>query len=243
MLSSPSERGSRRTPERDPQQAERAIEQRVRWRTCPMASRAGSADRPNPDCRSADPGLVRRARSRSAVAAAGRDPWAIMVSEFMLQQTRSSGYAARGRRGCSGGRRLIAGRRVAGDAVRAWGRPGYPRRALRLHQAAQMIKNDFDGQVPRRSRVPAETARSRLVHSGGHRELRVRSARDRARHECPPPAEPDWFMGSRTPIGFDERERALAEELAPRNSQRAAHWAIASMELGALLCRARNPSL
>ena len=36
-----------------------------------------------------------------------------------------------------------------GDAVRAWGRLGYPRRALRLHQAAQMIMNDFDGEVPR----------------------------------------------------------------------------------------------
>ena len=35
-----------------------------------------------------------------------------------------------------------------GDAVRAWGRLGYPRRALRLHQAAQMIMNEFDGRVP-----------------------------------------------------------------------------------------------
>ena len=31
---------------------------------------------------------------------------------------------------------------------RAWGRLGYPRRALRLHQAAQMITNVFNGQVP-----------------------------------------------------------------------------------------------
>ena len=38
-----------------------------------------------------------------------------------------------------------------------------------------------------------------------------------------------------------ERERRLAEELAPRSPQRAARWAIASMELGAMVCRARNP--
>jgi hypothetical protein len=39
-----------------------------------------------------------------------------------------------------------------------------------------------------RSRVAAETAGSRHVHGGGHRELRVRSTRDRAGHQCPPRA-------------------------------------------------------
>jgi A/G-specific adenine glycosylase len=37
------------------------------------------------------------------------------------------------------------------------------------------------------------------------------------------------------------RQRTLAEELAPQDPRRAARWAIASMELGALVCRARNP--
>jgi A/G-specific adenine glycosylase len=37
------------------------------------------------------------------------------------------------------------------------------------------------------------------------------------------------------------QERALAEELIPQAPERAARWAVASMEFGALVCRARNP--
>ncbi len=35
-----------------------------------------------------------------------------------------------------------------GEAVRAWGRLGYPRRALRLHAAATAIVERHDGEVP-----------------------------------------------------------------------------------------------
>jgi A/G-specific adenine glycosylase len=38
-----------------------------------------------------------------------------------------------------------------------------------------------------------------------------------------------------------EQERTLAERLTPRSPERAARWAVASMELGALVCRARIP--
>ena len=76
-------------------------------------------------------------------------PWAIMVSEFMLQQTpvervRGPWHAWLQRWPTPASLALAP----PGDAVRAWGRLGYPRRALRLHQAAQMIMNDFAGQVP-----------------------------------------------------------------------------------------------
>ena len=76
-------------------------------------------------------------------------PWAIMVSEFMLQQTpveRVRGPWQAWLERWPTPASLAAA--PPGDAVRAWGRLGYPRRALRLHQAAQMIMNDFDGQVP-----------------------------------------------------------------------------------------------
>ena len=35
-----------------------------------------------------------------------------------------------------------------GEAVRAWGRLGYPRRALRLHEAARAIVERHGGEVP-----------------------------------------------------------------------------------------------
>ena len=76
----------------------------------------------------------------------GVTPWAIMVSEFMLQQTpveRVRGpwqsWVERWPTPAS----LAAA--TPGEAVRSWGRLGYPRRALRLHQAAHVITNDFNG--------------------------------------------------------------------------------------------------
>ena len=72
-----------------------------------------------------------------------------MVSEFMLQQTPvarvlpvfeswMSTWPTPG----------ALADAPSGEAVRAWGRLGYPRRALRLHAAAQAIVERHDGEVP-----------------------------------------------------------------------------------------------
>ena len=79
----------------------------------------------------------------------GVGAWEVMVSEFMLQQTPVA-------RVLEPWRQWIArwptpsdlAAAPAGDAVRAWGRLGYPRRALRLHRAAEAITEHHDGQVP-----------------------------------------------------------------------------------------------
>nr|EIF91662.1 A/G-specific adenine glycosylase [Streptomyces tsukubensis NRRL18488] len=75
--------------------------------------------------------------------------WGVMVSEFMLQQTPVSRvlpvyeqWLARWPRPAD----LAA--EPSGEAVRAWGRLGYPRRALRLHGAAQAIAERHGGDVP-----------------------------------------------------------------------------------------------
>src|SRR5436189_1736081 len=76
-------------------------------------------------------------------------PWAVMVSEFMLQQTPvarvlpvyeswMSTWPAPG----------ALADAPSGEAVRAWGRLGYPRRALRLHAAARAIVERHDSEVP-----------------------------------------------------------------------------------------------
>src|SRR6201981_3100232 len=36
----------------------------------------------------------------------------------------------------------------AGEAVRQWGRLGYPRRALRLHETARIVTEKHDGVIP-----------------------------------------------------------------------------------------------
>ena len=169
-------------------------------------------------------------------------PWAIMVSEFMLQQTPVERVRGPWQAWLEHWPTPVS-LAVAppGEAVRAWGRLGYPRRALRLHRAAQMIMRDFDGKVPedqesllRLPGVGSYTAAAIGSFAYGRREIVLDTNVRRLLSRLA------W--GVAYPSATSTRqERALAEELAPRNPRRAAGWAIASMELGALVCRARNP--
>jgi A/G-specific adenine glycosylase len=172
----------------------------------------------------------------------GVTPWAIMVSEFMLQQTpveRVRGPWQAWLERWPTPASLAAA--APGEAVRAWGRLGYPRRALRLHQASQMITDDFDGQVPRDHQsllmlpgVGAYTAAAVRSFAYGRREIVLDTNVRRVLARI--------GFGVAFPTSAPtSQERALAEELAPRHPRRAARWAAASMELGALVCRAREP--
>jgi A/G-specific adenine glycosylase len=169
-------------------------------------------------------------------------PWAIMVSEFMLQQTPVERVRGPWRAWLE---RWPTPASLAaappGDAVRAWGRLGYPRRALRLHQAARMITDAFDGQVPedrdsllRLPGVGSYTAAAIRSFAYGRREIVLDT---NVRRVLARVAFGVAFPASAATI----QERVVAEQLAPRQPGRAARWAVASMELGALVCRARNP--
>ena len=76
-------------------------------------------------------------------------PWAVLVSEIMLQQTPVSrvlpAYAAWLERWPTPAALAAA---PSADAVRQWGRLGYPRRALRLHASARAITERHGGVVP-----------------------------------------------------------------------------------------------
>ena len=81
--------------------------------------------------------------------APGTTPWSVLVSEFMLQQTPVSrvipahqAWLAR----WPGPAALAA--EPAGEAIRQWGRLGYPRRALRLHETAVILTERHGGIVP-----------------------------------------------------------------------------------------------
>ncbi len=76
-------------------------------------------------------------------------PWGVMVSEFMLQQTpvkRVLPVWEEWMRRWPTPADLAA--EPASEAVRAWGRLGYPRRAQRLHSAAVAIVEQHGGEVP-----------------------------------------------------------------------------------------------
>src|SRR5438874_4083076 len=76
-------------------------------------------------------------------------PWAVLVSEIMLQQTPVSRVLPAWEAWLT---RWPTPAQLASDppaeAVRAWGRLGYPRRALRLHAAAVAMVEKHEGRVP-----------------------------------------------------------------------------------------------
>ncbi|MCM2393803.1 A/G-specific adenine glycosylase [Streptomyces albipurpureus] len=167
--------------------------------------------------------------------------WGVMVSEFMLQQTPVSRvlpvyeqWLARWPRPAD----LAA--EAPGEAVRAWGRLGYPRRALRLHGAAQAIAERHGGDVPSEHAqllalpgIGEYTAAAVASFAYGQRhtvlDTNVRRVFARAASGIQYP-----------PTATTAAERRLARTLLPDDQETAARWAAASMELGALVCTARN---
>ena len=77
------------------------------------------------------------------------DPYAIWVSEIMLQQTRVETVLAYYERFLKRFPSLDALASASIDAVlKAWEGLGYYRRAHNLHRAAQQVAGDFGGQIP-----------------------------------------------------------------------------------------------
>jgi len=174
--------------------------------------------------------------------AADRTPWGVLVSEVMLQQTPVHRVEPVWRAWLT---RWPTPADLAdadlAEVLRAWGRLGYPRRALRLHQAAGLIQDRHGGQVP-----DDETALLALPGVGGYTAAAVRAfafgrravvldtnvrrvlARALAGDALPPPH-------------LVAAETATADALLPDDDAGAALTAAALMELGALVCTARGP--
>ncbi|WP_210503510.1 A/G-specific adenine glycosylase [Nocardioides xinjiangensis] len=170
-------------------------------------------------------------------------PWSVMVSEFMLQQTpvvRVLPVHAAWLERWPTPADLAAD--ATGEAVRMWGRLGYPRRALRLHAAATAIVDRHGGEVPASyddlralPGVGDYTASAIASFAFGQRHVvldtNVRRVLARAVSgvEAPAPA-------------VTRAEREVATALLPDDPATAATWAVATMELGALVCTARRPA-
>jgi A/G-specific adenine glycosylase len=167
--------------------------------------------------------------------------WGVMVSEFMLQQTPVSRvlpvyeqWLARWPRPAD------LAKESPGEAVRAWGRLGYPRRALRLHGAAVAITERHGGDVP------ADHAQLlALPGIGEYTAAAVASFAYGQRHAVLDTNVRRVFARAVTGVQYPPNattaaERRLARALLPEDERTAARWAAASMELGALVCTAKN---
>ena len=174
--------------------------------------------------------------------APGTTPWGVLVSEVMAQQTPVSRVAPVWERWIERWPTPAAlAAQPPGEAVRAWERLGYPRRALRLHEAATTIRDRHDGLVPR----SVEALRA-LPGVGDYTAAAV---------AC-------FAFGIPTPVvdtnvrrvltrvllgreyaapSLTVAERSLAEQAMPDAVDDAVTWNVAVMELGALVCTARAP--
>jgi len=174
--------------------------------------------------------------------APGATPWAILVSEFMLQQTPVARVLPVWTAWLAAWPTPAAlATEPAGEAVRAWGRLGYPRRALRLHAAARAIVDRHDGQVP-----ASYDALRALPGIGDYTAAAVASFAYRQRHAVLDTNVRRVLARAVSgtefpPVAVTRAERELATRLLPEEPTDAAHWAVAVMELGALVCTATNP--
>ena len=167
-------------------------------------------------------------------------PWGVMVSEYMLQQTPVNRVLPKWIEWME---RWPTPKDLAAatpaQVITAWGRLGYPRRALRLHAAAQIIAEDFNNEVPEDELTLQQlpgigeyTAAAIAAFAFDQRTLvmdvNIRRVLTRVidGNEHPKPAP-------------TSRERARRLALLPEKN---AHiWAAATMELGAMVCTSKNP--
>jgi A/G-specific adenine glycosylase len=172
----------------------------------------------------------------------GTTAWGVMVSEFMLQQTPVArvepvwlDWMARWPVPSA----LAAAPRA--EVLRAWGKLGYPRRALRLHEAAGAIAEQHGDVVPADldalealPGVGSYTARAVAAFGYGRRcpvvDTNVRRVVARAVHGA----------GDAGPARV-RADLADVDALLPAADADAAVVSIGLMELGAVVCTARAP--
>ncbi|ORI19365.1 A/G-specific adenine glycosylase [Rhodococcus sp. 1168] len=173
----------------------------------------------------------------------GVSAWQILMSEIMLQQTPVSRVAPIWEEWIA--RWPVPSKMASSsqaDVLRAWGKLGYPRRALRLHQCAGILAAEHGDVVPQDIEtllslpgIGAYTARAVVCFAYGQRvpvvDTNVRRVVARAVHGAAEPGNPSTT-----------RDLADVEALLPVGNARAARYSAALMELGALICTAKNPA-
>jgi A/G-specific adenine glycosylase len=169
-------------------------------------------------------------------------PWAVLVSEIMLQQTpvvrvlpAYETWLTRWPTPAA----LAA--EPPGEAVRAWGRLGYPRRALNLHASARAIVERHQGVVP----ADYDELRA-LPGVGAYTAAAVASFAYRRRHAVLDTNVRRVLARAVSGVEYPPKSQTtaevrLAESLLPPDPPVAARWSVAIMELGALVCTARAP--
>lgn len=168
------------------------------------------------------------------------DAWGVLVSEIMLQQTPVQRvlpvYIEWMKRWPTPAKLAKA---TPAEVITAWGRLGYPRRALRLHECAKVITTQLNGEIPTTEvelrKLPGigeytAAAMVAFAFEGSSLVLDINIRRLFSR----------LYRGEEAPTAAPTKsERVEYMQYIPKKN---AHlWAASTMELGALICTAKNP--
>ena len=168
------------------------------------------------------------------------DAWGVLVSEIMLQQTPVNRvlpvYSEWMKRWPTPADLAKA---TPAEVITAWGRLGYPRRALRLHECAKVITHEYNGEIPREEaqlrKLPGigeytAAAMVAFAFKGRSLVLDINIRRLFAR----------IFDGVDIPkLAPNKDEKSRYQALIPKKDPHL--WAAATMELGALICTSQSP--
>lgn len=173
--------------------------------------------------------------------AANTTAWGVLVSEFMSQQTQVDRVIPHWLEWMERWPTPSAlAAEEPGEAVRAWKRLGYPRRALWLHRAAVEIAEQHGDQVPADvdallalTGIGPYTARAVAAFAYGERHPVVDTNTRRVITR---------LVHGRAAAGMPSpRDLVDMEALLPHDTAEAATFNAAAMELGAVVCTARAP--
>lgn len=175
-------------------------------------------------------------------------PWGVMVSEVMSQQTQMSRVVPYWESWMAVWPDAAAlAEASTAEVITAWGRLGYPRRALRLQECARVVAEEYANELPHTYEelvalpgVGDYTASAVLSFAFGERVAVIDTNIRRVLSRVFLGVESRGGAASRT-----ERElagRVLPEEMPERDaSGLSVIWNQAVMELGATVCTAKAP--
>jgi A/G-specific adenine glycosylase len=178
-----------------------------------------------------------RANGRDLPWRRTRDPWAVLVSELMLQQTQVPRVVSRWEGFLDRFPTVVAcAAAPAGDVVRAWAGLGYNRRALNLHRCATVTVERHGGELPDEldallalPGIGPYTARAVLVFAHAHDIGLVDTNAGRFVARA---------LAGRSLSAREAQE--LADGAVPRGDGWS--WGQAVFDLGATVCTRRSPA-
>jgi A/G-specific adenine glycosylase len=173
----------------------------------------------------------------------GTTPWGVLLSEIMAQQTPVGRVAPMWVEWIERWPTPTAlAASSPADIVRAWGKLGYPRRALNLHAAATRIRDEFEGEIPRDvdaleslPGIGSYTSRAVASFAFGQRvpvvDTNIRRVLARAVLGIAEPEPPR-----------NKADMDLMESVLPADPAESVAVNAGVMELGAVFCTARTPN-